>query len=506
MRQPNRGRISSTATIPAPVGGWNARDSVVSMAKEDAVILENFFPLANDVMLRKGYSSYATGISGTIETLMAYNAGSTSKLYAIASGSVYDVTASGAVGAASLSALSNSKWQHCNFTTAGGNFLVMCNGTDSVKNWDGAAWTSPAITNVTSSNLINVCVHMNRLWFTEKNTLKVWYLPTASIAGAAASVDVSGFAERGGYIMACGSWTIDSGSGMDDHLVIVTSEGEVFVYKGTDPSSSTTWGLVGRYLIGNPVGRRCLAQYASDLLVICQDGLMPLSKALMSSRVNTQASLTDKIQISMSQAVTSYGTNFGWETIIFPRENMLLLNIPTSSTVSEQYVMQTVTGAWCKFTGWNATSFETFGNNLFFASGSTVYKAWDTNADNGNNINAEALQAFSQFGNNNQKWFKEARPILTTDSPSLGILLGINVDYDQTKPTGTPTFTSSSAGVWGSATWGTSTWGGGMEIKKSWQTVGGVGYAAGLHIVSASKNANMRWQATNYLYEAGNGL
>ena len=500
------GRVSSTATLPAPVGGWNARDSIVMMDKEDAVILENFFPLTNDVMLRKGYSNHATGITGSVDTLMAYNKGAASYLYAIANGSVYDVTNSGAVGAPILTGLTNSRWQYVNFTTPGGNFLVMCNGADAVRNWDGTTWTTPSITGVTSSNLVQVTVHMNRLWFVEQGTLKVWYLPTSSISGAASVLDFSSLCPSGGYLMACGSWTIDSGSGMDDHFVAITSEGEVLVYQGSDPSTSATWSLVGRYQIGEPVGRRCLMKYASDILIICQDGLMPLSKALMSSRVNTQTSLTDKIQLAMSEAVTQYGSNFGWVTQLFPQQNMVLLNVPKSTTEAQQFVMNTITGAWCEFTGWNAFSWELYQNLIYFGTNGKVCKAWDTTADNGENINSEALQAFNEFGSNNQKYFKEARPIIYTDSNSLGLLLGINVDYDQIPPTGTPTFQATNSGVWDSSLWDQAVWGGDLSIVKSWQTVGAVGYAAALHIKMASRNANMRWQATSYLYESGVGL
>jgi hypothetical protein len=168
--------------------------------------------------------------------------------------------------------------------------------------------------------------------------------------------------------------------------------------------------------------------------------------------------------------------------------------------------MQTITGAWCKFTGWNAYCWETLGNSLYFGTSGAVCHAWDTTADDGNNINAEALQAFNQFGSNNQKWFKEARPIIYTDSQSLGILLGINVDYDQTAPTGSPTFTVTSSGAWDSSTWDGAVWGGDLSIIKSWQTVGAVGYSAGMHIMLAARNSNMRWQATTYLYESGIGL
>ena len=105
--------------------------------------------------------------------------------------------------------------------------------------------------------------------------------------------------------------------------VFVTSWGEVLVYKGTDPSSANTWALVGVWQIGAPVGRRCIMKYAGDLLIICQDGVYPMSSALQSSRVNPKVALTNKIQFAVSDAVTNYGSNFGWQLISFPKQKHL---------------------------------------------------------------------------------------------------------------------------------------------------------------------------------------
>jgi hypothetical protein len=88
----------------------------------------------------------------------------------------------------------------------------------------------------------------------------------------------------------------------------------------------------------------------------------------------------------------------------------------------------------------------------------------------------------------------------------VGLLLGLNVDFDQTPPSGTPTVTSAAVGLWDSAIWDTSNWGGAYTINKSWQTVGGVGYCAALHLKAASSSSGMKWQSTDYVYEQGNGL
>ena len=219
--------VSQPVSLPAPTGGWNARDGLTAMGPLDAVSLTNWFPSTTEVVLRSGYAKWATGLSGEVDTVMAYAGGTTDQLLAIAGGNVYDVTAQGAVGAPVLTGLSNSRWGYTNIATAGGNFLSMANGVDTPQVYDGTTWTNAAITGVTATTLENPILFAQRQFFIGKNTLKVWYLPVDSIGGAAASVDISALATKGGYIVAHGTWTIDAGTGVNDHYVIMTSKGQV---------------------------------------------------------------------------------------------------------------------------------------------------------------------------------------------------------------------------------------------------------------------------------------
>lgn len=361
-----------------------------------------------------------------------------------------------------------------------------------------------AITGVDPRLFIQLQAFKARLWFVERNSLRVWYLPALSIGGTAQVVDLSGIMTQGGYLMSMGTWSLDAGYGLDDYAVFVSSEGEVAVYKGTDPASASTWSLIGVFTVGSPLGLRCMDKYAGDLILICKDGLAPLSKALMSSRVSSQEMLTDKIQHAISDYTTQYGGNFGWETVLFPQENMLILNVPTSSTISYQVVMNTISGAWSRWLGLNATTFVLHGDLLYYGTAGGVCKAWDTQADNGTNINFEALQSFNYFGRGAQlKQVKMLRPIISTDgSPS--ILLGVNTDFDQTSPTGIPSFTPNSAAVWDVAVWdGVMTWGGNLVIKKDWQTAFGLGYSISAHMMGTTRNARLHWAATDYLVDDG---
>lgn len=515
MRKPQqpkrRQQTSRTLSVSAPVAGWNVRDPIAEMKPADAVTLDNFFCTPYDVMVRYGYSNWATGITGTVNTLASYSPPSgTIKLFAAAGTKIYDATAGGAVGAAVVSGLTSDKFQYVNFGTAGGNFLMMVNGSDKLRGYSGSAWWADGdgthdITGVDTSTINNIAAFKMRLWLIQSNSLKVWYLPTLSIAGAATAIDFSGLFNRGGYLVAMGDWSLDAGYGMDDYAVFVTSEGQVAIYKGIDPASVNTWALVGIYDIGAPIGKRCLAKYAGDMTIICKDGLAPLSKALMSSRVNSQEMLTDKIQHVMSDYTTTYAANFGWETTLFPQENMLIVNVPTSATTSYQLVMNTISGAWSRFTGWNAACMELHGDMVYFGTNGGVCKAWDTQADNGTNINFEAQQSFNYLGNGGQlKQVKMLRPIISTDgAPAL--LLGVNTDYDTTQPTGIPTFSASTIARWDSATWdgGTFVWGGNLQTKKDWQTAFGMGYCVSAHMMGTANGVKLRWAATDYLVDGG---
>lgn len=509
MRAPaKKRRIQNRAvatSLPAPVLGWNAIDSLGAMDPLDAVLLTNLVPFTTYVGLRYGYSQHVTGIGSQVQSLMAFSGLTSNKLLAAAGTAMYNVTTAGAVGAAVQSGLTNAKWQYINYANTSGNYLYMVNGADAPRYWDGTNFTNANITGVTVANLIHINEFKNRIWFVEKEKLKAWYLGTASINGAATAFDLSGIALRGGYLMAMATWTIDAGYGVDDLAVFITSNGEVIVYRGTDPVSSTTWQMVGRWWIGSPVGRRCFTTYAGDLLIICQDGVYPLSAALQSSRLNPKVAVSYKIQSAVSQSVSDYGANFGWQIIPFPKLNQLYLNVPIAEGASQQqYVMNTINKAWCNFTGWNANCWELYNDHLYFGGNGVVCKAWDTLADNSLAITGDMLQAFNHFKSPAiQKRFTMMRPVIQTNgSPSTQA--NINVDFDTSAPTAALAFTPSTFGTWDVGVWDTAIWGGStLNVQKAWQGTTGVGNYGAPRVKVTSSGIIVQLVSTDVVYEPG---
>ena len=497
-------------SIAAPVGGWNARDSVADMAPTDAVTLQNWFPAPTYVQLRYGYSKFATGITGWVETIMAYQGGTTNKLFAAAGTAIYNVTAGGVIGAADVTALTNARWQYVNNTTSGGSYIQAVNGADKMRVYDGTAWHKDGdgapydITGVNSATCIGITLSHNRVWLTQSNSLKAWYGPTGAVGGAFNALDLSSFCQRGGYLMAIADWTMDAGYGMDDMTAFITSNGEILVYRGTDPSSVTTWGLVGVFWVGSPIGRRCFVKYQGDLLLITQDGVQPMSLAIQASRGNPKINITDKIQYAVSQSVSTYGSNYGWQLLPFPKENMLFLNVPTTESLTQQqYVMNTITKAWCNFTGWNAACWELYNDAPYFGGNGYVAKAWDTQADAGTVIMGSALQAFSAYGSPGiNKQFTQMRPVLNTNG-SPAVTSKINLDFDTSIPTSSVSFVPATYGTWGTSTWDNAIWGESLSIQKVWQGANGIGKWAAPHLVASSSGISVQWVSTDVIWRPG---
>lgn len=507
-------RVARDYPQPAPTLGWNARDSVANMKVGYAYRLDDFFPTASSVDLRKGSAAHVTGITGEVETLETYKPETGSQsMWAWANDSIYNVTAAGAVGAAAVSSLSSNRWQVTNMSTSGGNFLLCVNGADNMQLYDGTTWTAitgvstPAITNVNTDDLVHVNVFKERAFYIEIDSLSAWYAAAGAFAGALTELPLQAVFKRGGYLMAMGNWTIDGGDGIDDYAVFVTSQGEAAVYQGTNPASASTWALIGVYNIGKPIGRRCFEKLGGDLLIITTDGVVPASRAFTKSRSDAAIAVTDVIQGAMAQSVGLYGSEFGWELLLYPEGSALILNVPVSAR-QQQYVMNTYTRAWCRFTAWEANCFTEMNGSLYYGGNAVVNKAWTGPADLGIAITGDMITAFNYFGDRGSfKFMTMMQPIFGWDTAPSSLLVGVNMDFETSDPTSEITLPSASGSLWDSGLWDSAVWGGEAEIKNSWYTAAGTGYACALHIkVTSALAENFTFSAVNYLYQRGSPL
>ncbi len=496
----------------APLGGWNARDALADMNPHDAIVLNNWFPRTSYCEIRGGLSSHATGMTGIGKTLAAYSGiAGTSQFYCFTNSGVYDVSAPGAVGASKL-ARTNGRHQVVMFGDGSSNWLIATNGTDAPAYYDGTTWTavtnatSPALTGITTSDLISVNVFKGRLFFIQKSSLSFWYLASGLAGGALTEFDLSGEAKRGGYLVGMATWTRDAGDGMDDVAVFMTSEGEAILYQGTNPSSSANWSKVGTFFIGKPLGRRCFAQYGGDVVVLTQNGAYLLSAALQTAQIDTKFALSYKVENAFTEAARSYFSTFGWEATVLPMQSALLVNVPVvEDGEHQQYVMNTITKSWCKFTGWNVESFGVYNGQLYAVSGTTVYKAWDGTSDAGTAIVAYGKTAFSYFGAPvQQKRFTLYRPVLAVNG-GLTYYTDLDVDYADDPDLSSSVYALTTAPTWDVSRWDEVYWASGLQIVKQWTSPDEwTGFSAAGKLRVTTSTLIVQWMSNDYVYEIGN--
>jgi hypothetical protein len=478
--------VARGSSIPPPVEGWDAISPIAAMSPKRAVKLINFFPQTSWVEPRKGFRVHCnTGTDRPVETIAAYHGLSSDKLFAASEDTIFDVT--GANASAEVTSLSNARFQYINFATTGGNFLFMVNGADDPPYYDGSSWSTATINgDIDGDQIVYVCAHKNRLWFATNNSSDAAYLAVDSIQGSATAFPLGGLFTLGGYLMAIGTWSVDGGTGPEDYIVFYSSRGQIAIYRGSDPSDAANFSLVGVFDMGAPLGRRCMTKVGADIALIGIDGVVPLSRAMIFERAAVQkVTLTQNIQRVMNQSARDYKNNFGWQLISYPRGTRAILNVPVSENLEqEQYVMNTITGAWCQFTGMNANCWEVFLDDPYFGGNEGIVYLADTGSTDFNQtFTADMMTAFNYFNSRGtQKRWTMCRPLLTTDQ-AINPGIAFNTDFQDNAPIYYQSQELTPSGQWDSAKWDQDIWGGAVQTRANWASVAGLGYCASIRVV-----------------------
>jgi len=473
------------------------------MDPKRAPILNNWVPRPGWVELRGGYNIWATTgatyLTGQpVETLIIYRALGSEKMFAASGGKIYDTSTQFTSPTPVVSGLSGNRWQWVNFTPALGNTVIqIVNGVDQLRMYDGTTWTIPIITGlpngVSTANIRNIAVQKRRIWYVLNNgigqgTTIAAFMPTDAITGPiAGSLDLGALWNKGGFLQAIANWTVDGGSGPNDYICFISNKGQISIYQGTDPTSANSFSLVGTFDLPPPISDRCVARIGSDVGIITLQGVLPLSTALpFDPSADRSVSITSRIQNAMFQAASLYNGNFGWQLMSFPLQTLLFLNVPIATNANQvQYVMNTLTGAWCQFIGWNANCFEIYNNLLYFGDNlGNVAQAYIGDSDLFTNINADMQCAFNYFDDPGRtKRMTMVEPLLISQG-AITPSIGVDVQFSNSTTTApATTFTGAgTAALWDVAIWDQSLWTGGVVYQTNWLSVNALGHAMAIRV------------------------
>lgn len=507
-RQPlstnRKSRRSRVRVIPAPAGGLNARDSLDNMPQSDAVALENWWPTQSGVVTRPGTDEFCDtgGGANSIAVMIPYEHTGLSKLLAACNGVIYEVSTGTAVSLAT--GLTGNNWVSSFLS----GLIIMANGADVVKSYNGSTIASPAFTGVTLTNLNFVTTYKSRLYFVEKQTKKMWYGGTGSVAGALTSFDFSTVIAAKGDLMLVGHLSGDGGDGgQDDVFVAIFAGGTVAAYTGSDPGDATNWALLGVFEIGRPLSRLGVVQSEDDFYLVTTRGYEKLSQVMRFGRSLGNARLvSDKIQSMVNTDVEFLGASDNWRLHIWPTSQMLIATVPYTGSAKVLHAQNLNTKAWAKFSSVPAVSWAQLGKNCYFgANDGKVYSfSFSHTSDDGTRIRSTAQPAWSALGYKGyHKSLKFIRPLLRSAViPSMAVSAGADFE-DVFYGTFDAADADSGSSEWGEAVWGTAVWGGGDRVAN--RVFQGLveGQEIGIRFTVDVTSSPVRWHSTGVIFELG---
>lgn len=385
---------------------------------------------------------------------------------------------------ASVTGLGSADWEWVQFTTTGGTFLRLVNGVNTPLVYDGSTWgTTPTITGVTASSLSHVWAFKNRLFFVEKNTFNAWYLPVDSIGGAATVFRLGGEFTLGGALMFGATWSVDSGAGLEEKCVFVSTEGEVVIYTGTDPASASTWAKSGNYRIGRPLGPRAIVKGGGDLAIATDIGLIPLSKAITIDKaaIGAQAvsyAIEEEWKSEVAQRVGVYP----WHVEMWPTGQIAVIAMPSYSSLPLRcFVANLRTGAWSRFTGWDTHCLGLYQDRLFFGTSTgTIVEAEVGGLDQGAAYTCTYVGLFTDASHGPLPKVPSLMRAVYLSPSRVGDKVGVTFDYKVTLPTAPDAMAIvGGANTWNNALWNQGIWSGEQQPNTfaDWRAATGIGHA-----------------------------
>tara|TARA_R110002096_G_scaffold43660_4_gene117859 strand:- start:1219 stop:2928 length:1710 start_codon:yes stop_codon:yes gene_type:complete len=513
-------------TLPAPVGGVDAKTPLPNMTGEFCIYSYNLTVEEGAVAVRPGYREWALDVEQTSElaigTLIPFTTAGNNRLWAVTNEGIWDVSTYNSAPVQELQPNQTGTplddWTDVSADAGFGTFTAFTadNGDEymlyadsknglfernlsvpSTPLWIRPNLTSPGSGPAVNANLINfVVVHKQRIWLVEQNQTYAHYLGIGAISGATTLFYFGSKFKYGGQLVGLFNWTVDGGAGVDDYLVAVGAGGDLIPYQGIDPSQDD-WQNVGSYYIGKPPkGGRFASEYAGELYLLSSFGVISMSDILkgvdLGDSNNNPMSLSFRITKLLRADVAARSDSYGWQMDFVASRGDLIIQTPEGGIERPlQYVLNLALGAWSFWRDVPMTAFAEWNNKLFIGADpakleSNVY-VMDVNRDNvtitapalgqnGLDIDFSVLSSFSRL--DSPSTYKRVQYVradfLSVDMPP--VTLVTLYDYNIGEPTATNSPSDESAlstGIWDVSTWDGALWGQGQYAPSQTVITGG---------------------------------
>ena len=520
--------------LPAPMSGVMTAVPLSQMNPANTITTINMRSNAYGLSVRKGYRQWCQNIPAGdgVKTIIPGNSSGRlntgDRLFAVTNDGIYEITTFGQVPAKRVDFPNKDvdagwcSWH--NFTNAGGlQYILICDLINGYYFYDFQLDTFSKVLPGTAPGTINgvdpaefcfVTVWKNRVWFVQRDSTRGWYLDTVGIfTGKVTPFDFGSKFRYGGFLKGLYSWTLDAGMGVDDHLVATSSEGDVLVYTGTDPTTAGGFGMKGVWFIGEtPRGRRGASEFGGDLLIASQFGLVPLSRLVSGMADTEQLYLTQQINPLYRLRYEDREQLFGFEAKFCPAEGLIFILWPKLDNKSHvQLVYEATTQSWTVYLDIPMLTVETYRGKTYMGTRDNEVFTLEAGPDRVMldpeetplAVDFGLITAFSDFGMPSK--FKRAqfiRPMFIADSvPTYAV--AARYDYDISDIGSTPPYSPFTIGVWDDGTWDDAIWGGGYQIDQPVYGATGMGRTVAIVLRGSSSTQGVVLAGFDLMLDGG---
>ena len=225
--------------------------------------------------------------------------------------------------------------------------------------YNGAAWGAAGYTYPTGyAAPFGGGVYKNRAYLIVYQSAKYVYTDIDAISGATTGVDLSSVINNSGYLYGIKSIGLSEGIQQENVLAFIFSTGEVLVYNGSYPGSST-WGLIGRFVIPKPLSYNAFVDAKGDTFIITESGLVSLRTLFtQGSEIAIREGLSKSIANRWKEIFSEYsdtGSYFFYNLyikgIFDSAKNRIIITIPVvegTITKTARLIYSFETNSWAE--------------------------------------------------------------------------------------------------------------------------------------------------------------
>ncbi len=378
-------------TVDAPTRGLNAFDSPEDMHPADAIALDNWIcragylesrPLFNQIFgagVNSGYCKLAVYRGEASEKLLVFKDTGEVWVYPDDDPNTDLATDSGFTGFGE-----NICTFHIN------NVLIILDGTENEQSFDGSTFTDldytgsdPAIPS--GGAFTYGCNFKGRAIYINEDDCSFWYAEAGSYQGNITEFPLDSIARFGGTPKHVAVWTMDTGVGPDDTLVIYMTSGEVLLYQGDDPGDPDNWEIIGSFKLADPISKHASVTVGADLILLAENGYVNMTDVLRVDQQSNYPEYSRRIAPMLEELTDVFtGEDESFTNVnhaIAATSGLIIFNWSiglirgAGGAKFYQFVLNVATGAWSRWTGLSAFSWVEFDGALYYADGSFGWRS-----------------------------------------------------------------------------------------------------------------------------------